>query len=201
MRDGQLTYVTGGEFAPLTLSAITARAANIRNIASRDRVYPSTLELDAVVFERGRLRLTGSADFLAAPHPGVLAQVALENIRLDYFRPVLTPYHLTVRRGVLSAWGNLEYSPAVKAAHLEAATLTGPDIEYAYVRGAAAKERQVARQAVRKAEESTNRPGLQLRVDRFRIADGPTPPTGSSSPAPTWCSPISATTSPRARPP
>jgi len=81
-------YVDAGPFKPLHLSRLNATAENIRNIRSKDRVYPSEVHLEGVVFDAGRLSLDGRADFLAEPHPGVLAAVRLDQIELDYFKPV-----------------------------------------------------------------------------------------------------------------
>ena len=78
VRDGDVTYLDDFAFEPLRLTGIQARAANIRNIDSRDREYPSELSIEARVFEKGRLAVRGSADFLARPVPGVSLAVELE---------------------------------------------------------------------------------------------------------------------------
>src|SRR5262249_55285979 len=57
--EGDLTYVDQGPFKPLHLTAIKLVAENVRNIKSPDRVYPSDLYLEAVVFDRGHVRLDG----------------------------------------------------------------------------------------------------------------------------------------------
>src|SRR5688572_16717764 len=73
VRDGEAVYVDPGPFKPLRLSDIQIRADNIRNIHSKARDYPSELELTAVVFEKGSLKIDGHADFLAEPHVGLKA--------------------------------------------------------------------------------------------------------------------------------
>ena len=77
VREGELTYIDSGPFKPLRLSRINLTAENIRNIRSKDRVYPSEVHLEGVVFNAGRLRLDGHADFLAEPHSGVQAALRL----------------------------------------------------------------------------------------------------------------------------
>jgi hypothetical protein len=171
IEDGALTYVDSTKFEPLRLSGVNAAARNVRNIESKDRVYPSTVVAEAVVFDRGRLQLDGTADFLAEPYLGVLAKVALEEIELKYFQPILARYHLNLRAGVLSASGDVEYGPKVAALHVENATLSGADVEYVFV-GKAGKEKTVAKTVAREAEQAANRPDTQLRVDRFQVADG-----------------------------
>ncbi|HET9491355.1 MAG TPA: DUF748 domain-containing protein [Methylomirabilota bacterium] len=172
IRDGQLTYVDQGPGEPLRLTAIDARATNIRNIRSPERVYPSELRLQAVVFDRGRLSLEGHADFLADPHPGVLAMVRLDEIELDYFRPVLARYHLALRQGRLAGVLDLEHSPALTAVHIHDAVLRGVEGDYVQTPPAAAKAKQAVQAAAREAEAATNRPDLQLRLDSLRVLDG-----------------------------
>jgi hypothetical protein len=70
IHEGDVTYVDQGPFKPLRLSRLNMSAENIRNIASKDRGYPSDIHLEGVVFDAGQLWLDGRADFLAAPHRG-----------------------------------------------------------------------------------------------------------------------------------
>jgi len=88
VRDGLLTYVDVGDLKPLRLSRVNLTADNIRNIKSKDRTYPSDLHVEAVVFDAGKLWLDGHADFLAEPYAGVQAALKLENIELEYFKPI-----------------------------------------------------------------------------------------------------------------
>ena len=173
IEDGQLTYVDQGPFKPLQLSAINAVITNVRNIRSQERVYPSELRLEAVAFEQGRLALEGHADFLADPHPGVLALATLEGIELDYFRPILARYHLALRKGQLaSARADLEYSPTLKAVHIHDAVLRDIEGDYIQTAPAPADTKQAVKTTAEQAEAATNDPGLQLRLDRLRLVNG-----------------------------
>jgi len=172
IREGQLTYVDQGPFKPLRLSTINARATNIRNISSRERVYPSELWLETVVFDSGRLALEGHADFLADPHPGVLAVVKLDGIELDYFRPILARYHLALRKGQLGAVADLEYSPALKAVHIHHVVLRDVEGEYVQTPPTATQATRGIEATARQAEAATNRPDLHLRLDRLRLVNG-----------------------------
>src|SRR6266545_1132683 len=95
--------VDHGPFKPLHLSRLNVTAENIRNIRSKDRVYPSDGHVESVVFGSGRLWLRGQADFLAEPHPGLLARFQLDRIELDYFKPLANRANLSVRNGTLTA--------------------------------------------------------------------------------------------------
>jgi uncharacterized protein involved in outer membrane biogenesis len=59
IEDGDITYAEEGPLKPLHISNLSFRAANIRNVHSRDRTYPSELRLDATVQDSARLRLAG----------------------------------------------------------------------------------------------------------------------------------------------
>jgi hypothetical protein len=157
IRDGRLTYVDGGLARPLRLSQVTLSATNMRNIRSRDRVYPAELRADAVVFGSGRLSITGQANFLAEPYPGVLALIRLGGLQLDYFRPLLAREHVSLRGGTLSAVADIEYAPTLKAVHLHHAVVRG--VEGDYVRSAAAP----------REPRALTPPDLQLRIDRLHV--------------------------------
>ena len=105
IHNGEATYVDPGPFKPLKITNIEVRAENIRNVHSRERDYPSSLRLDAVVFESGKLTIDGHADFLAEPHLGVKANVGLAEIPLDYFKPITDRYNVSVSGGILTAEG------------------------------------------------------------------------------------------------
>jgi hypothetical protein len=172
VRDGDVTYVDQGPFKPLHLSRIKLMATNIRNIESPDRVYPSTIRLSAVVFDNGTLEVDGHADFLDDPHPGILARLELDQIELDYFKPVINRVNLTVRKGVLATAGTVEYAPSIKSLHLEKVLVRGPEIEYFHTPQTAAAESQRAQATVSAAKQTSNAPGVKLQVDRVEIVNG-----------------------------
>ena len=171
--DGRVTYVDEGPFEPLEVSRINLKAENIRNIRSKDRTYPSDLHLDAVVFQNGRVALDGHADFLAVPIPGVQGDVKLENVALDYFKPVLNRGFVAIQGGILSAAGAFEYGPTVRIADLKEATVSGMKIEYVQTPQAAAEKipEKAARKTVEAAKEANNAPDLLLRAGRVDLVD------------------------------
>jgi len=169
LHDGQVTYEDQGPFKPLTLTAINVVATNIRNVRSRDRVYPSEIRGELTVFETGHLRLDGHADFMAVPYPGVLAVVELKQIELDYLKPILARYNVDLRRGTLSAKADLEYSPNMKAAHLHEAVLSNFDGDYVQQAKGEAPVKRAAETTAREAEAVSNAPGLEIKADRLQI--------------------------------
>src|SRR5262245_50243307 len=64
--DADLTYLDeSNPERPLRFQHVNVYASNIRNVHSRDQHYPSTLFLDGTLFDSGRIRVDGHADFLA----------------------------------------------------------------------------------------------------------------------------------------
>ena len=172
IEDGSVTYVDDGPFAPLKLTGVNARAGNIRNIASKAGEYPSDVFVEATVFDSGKVKLEGNADFLAEPNPAVKAAVVFDNITLDYFQPITRRYHLTVRKGVLTGRGDFEFAPAIRAVNLAELTLSNANIDYVFTPQPAAPEKKVATQAVKTAVAVSNDPGVRFTVGVLRISDG-----------------------------
>ena len=170
VRQGDLTYVDSGPFKPLHLSRLNLTAENIRNIRSKDSVYPSEVHLEGVVFDAGRLRLDGHADFLAQPHPGVQAALRLEQIELDYFRPITNRYNLSVTRGTLSLAGDIEYAPDVTRLVLERVLVKGAHLEYVHTLATAPVEQARAQSTIQAAKQATKEPSVELRIDRLDVA-------------------------------
>ncbi len=167
--DGQVTYVDEGPFKPLTLRRVNVVAENIRNLHSRDRVYPSDLRVDALVFDAGRLAIDGNADFLAEPQLGVKAAVVLEGIELDYFRPLTNRQNVSVQRGTLAAKGRVEYASTIKMVDLEEAVIKGVRIDYVHTPQKAGVTRAAAVKTERTTRQAANRSDLILRIRDFRV--------------------------------
>lgn len=173
VRDGSLTYLDAGPFKPLRLSRVNASAENIRNIKSRDRVYPSDVHVEAVVFEKGEVWLDGRADFLAEPHAGIQAALRLDRIELDYFQPIIQRYNLSVTRGTLSLTGNVEYAPTITQLILDRVGVQGVVAEYIHTPRTADIEKERAQRSLEVAKRVANKPDLDLRIGRLDV-------TGSS---------------------
>lgn len=167
--DGQVTYVDDTRFEPLRLSRIDVTAENIRNIRSKDRVYPSDLRADAVVFDRGKLVIDGNADFLAEPHLAVKGVVELTDIPLDPFRQLTNRVNVVVQGGTLSARGRVEYGPTIKLAELERATIADVRVDYVQTKKNAGTTTKAAAATERTAAAATRRDDVIVRINDFRV--------------------------------
>jgi hypothetical protein len=167
---GEITYRPEGNFQPLHLRDVNLRAANIRNIRSREREYPSELHLEAVVFENGRLRADGNADFLAEPHAGIDSEIEIDRIPLAYLTGVIHDY-AHIRKGALSAKGEIEYAPRIQRVELDKVAVVGADADYVLTHKNQETSEQLREGAIQGAKDVSNDPTLQLRAKRVHFAD------------------------------
>lgn len=166
--EGDITYVDQGPFKPLHVSRINLGAENIRNIASKGQTYPSPIHLEAVAFDVGTVWLDGRADFLAEPHVGVQAALRLDQVALDYFKPITNRYNLAVRNGSLSLAGSVEYGPKITRLILERVLVEGVALEYLHLPHTAEAEKARAQQTAQAAREAT-RTSTELRIERLEV--------------------------------
>jgi hypothetical protein len=170
IRNGDVTYNDKGPFKPLHVSKLNFVTENIRNVKSEEGTYPSPIQAEGVVFDTGKIRLDGNADFLAEPHVALKINLQLENITLDYFKPITERYQLSVRKGVISTDGSLEYAADATKILINNATLRSLDADYIHVAPEAPTEK-VAKEVGKTARASSNEPTLEVKVDRLNISD------------------------------
>jgi hypothetical protein len=168
--DGQIEFKPDGEFKPLQMREVDILATNIRNIRSRDRVYPSELHADAVVFDNATLNIDGNADFLTKPHAGVKAEIEIGKLPLSYLTGVVHDY-ATIRKGTLSGKGVIEYAPKIKRVDLEDVAVNGADADYILTKANQAESEKMRVKTIQKAKEVSNDPGVQLRAKRLRMSE------------------------------
>jgi hypothetical protein len=165
----EITYQDQGPFKPLHLRNFNFLATNIRNVKSKDRVYPSEFQLETAAFDSGHVRIDGGADFLAEPNPTFKGQAVLEHIELDYFKPITNRYNVTVDKGALSASGEFEYGAQVRTVELQEATIEGVRIDYIHTAQTAGTESARVAQAGQAAKAATNAPDLLIKIGHLRI--------------------------------
>jgi hypothetical protein len=169
--DAEVTYVDEAPFEPLHLYQVNLRADNIRNVQSQMGEYPSRIQMEAVIFNLGKLWLEGHADFLAVPHIAFKAEVGLEQVELAYIKPLGRRYNVVLRGGTLSGAGGIEYTPSLKVAHLRTATIRGLRMDYIHFGTTANSDPGRAGQVARAAQEVSNHPALMLRADEVSIVE------------------------------
>jgi hypothetical protein len=168
IHDGKITYIDEDPKKPLYLSRLNLKAENIRNVRLPDKVYPSSFHLETAIFGSGHGVIDGKANFLAVPYPGFDARLTLEKVPLDNFKPLVARTNLSLRNGLLSASGDIEYAPQIKKAHLEELTVEGMEIEYIHTAATAAAEKRRAEMVV-KAARVVDKSAIEYRIDRARF--------------------------------
>ncbi len=169
VRDADITYQDQGPFKPLRVQNFNFIATNIRNVRSKERVYPSEYQVDATVFDTGHVHADGRADFLAAPSPTFIGNVAFERIGLDYFKPISNRYNVSVDKGVLSAAGEVEFASKVRRLELREATIDGVNVNYVHTTQTAVAEQARVSGAVEAAQAAGNAPDLLVKIARLRV--------------------------------
>ena len=170
VKKGEVTYVDPAQpFKPLRMTRLDAVAENIRNVKSRDNELPSPLSLTAVVFDQGRLQVEGRADFLAEPYPGIAGHITLQRMQVDYFEPVARRYNADLKGGLLAVSGDFEFTPAHASAVLHNVTVEGVHVEYVHRAETARTERQTGATAAQTGKQVTNRPDLDLAIERLDL--------------------------------
>jgi hypothetical protein len=164
IHDGVIAYVGEDREHPLVLESFEALIENIRNVASPEATYPSTLEATAMVFGQGPARLTGRADFLAKPHAATVGEFNFERVPLDQLQPIIQSYQVTVRSGTLSAHGNLEYTPKVQRVEVEEAVIDGVRIDYV-------SDPELTARAVEAVTEAKRNPDTIIEVGTLELVD------------------------------
>ena len=170
VEDGELVYIDQDPERPLHLGEVSLQAENIRNVRSPEGKYPSRFSFESKVFETGRARVSGSADFLAEPHPGIEAELTVEQVELEYFQPVLARYNLWVSGGVFSATGQAEYSPTTRVFHLTQVEAGNLRADYVHAAETAQREEQRLETAREVAGEVINEPETLLRIDELHVS-------------------------------
>lgn len=169
IRNATLTYVDDDTEHPLVLRQTNFLATNVRNIESPDRAYPSPIHLDAVVFDGGRLRVDGAANFLAVPQPGIKAEVEVSKVPLRHLKPVTQHANVYVTGGTLAALGEVEFAPKIEQAHLHRVTVDDVTVDYVHSPETAAAEAEHVDKTERTAGEVTDKPGVLLAVDQVVV--------------------------------
>jgi len=167
--DGDVTYVESGQTRPLRLTKLQVVVNDVRNVRSAEGEYPSPLELEAIVFDRGRLKVDGHADFLLEPYAGVKGHLDIVDVPLDYFAPMFARANLFVSKGSLTGKGDLEYSPKIATVYLETLRVDGLAAEYHYKRAGAPAQKAAVKKGAQAAQRVTNAPDIVLQAEEIRV--------------------------------
>jgi hypothetical protein len=157
---------------PLRIRHMNVYASNIRNVHSSGQHYPSDFSLEAILFESGKLRLDGRADFLAEPYAAVKGDAVIDGVGLGALIPVTARYNVQLSGGTMSGEGFVEYSPSVKTVNLKRLTIDGLHVDYVHAVQTERAEAQRAKATVETAQSINENEDAFVRVDRITITGG-----------------------------
>ncbi len=170
LNDGSFTYIDQDPTRPLKVTHLFFRANNIRNIRSADRVYPSPVHAEGIVFDTGRAEIDGHANFLAQPYLGFNTLFSFESVPLDYFRPMLSRHsNLEIHNGFLTTHGQVEFAPTVKTARIEDLLIDRVRLDYIHTASTAPVEAKRAQKVGEEVRKASDKPGMHIRLDQFEI--------------------------------
>lgn len=169
IKEADITYSQSTQTKPLHVSHANFHAGNIRNLRSKEDEYPSTVHLDAVVFETGHLTVDGRADFLAEPFMGLKVDIHVENMSLMDWLPVTAQRQIHLTQGHLSMKGRVEFSPRKEFVECEQLMLRDVKLDFVHSARTRQTEKETGQKVAESADEAVNHPILLLRVTRGTI--------------------------------
>lgn len=89
---------------------------------------------------------------------------------LEYFTPITERQNISVRKGTLSAKGDMEFAPKNTEIHLTAIELNGLDADYSHRLETAAKKQERVQKATTAAKEVSNAATSKIRIDVLKIS-------------------------------
>jgi hypothetical protein len=172
VRHGEITYDDGSDFAPIHATDVHLLTQNIRNVSSHAGTYPSPLRFDAVVFDTGKARFDGEADYLAKPQAALRGDFSLASVPLSPFTPIARRYAIEMEGGKLSVDGHME--SAAKSSKVDLAKVSIDGIKANFVKEGTAGERggSVAKKAAHGATEPKSAPSTIVNLEQLHLSNG-----------------------------
>ena len=164
--DGDVTYIEPGPNEPVRLTHVFVTAENIRNVRSREGTYPSPVHLSAWLQDTARLQADGDVDFLAVPHTALKADFQMRDLDMRNVASAAKHAGAEIRRGKVSAWGQVEYGPKRNALDLTDVRVSGADVTYVKQ---TPEQASLSDAATIGAAKVTQQPAAEVRAERIVI--------------------------------
>lgn len=129
---------------PLELTNLKLNLDNIQNIRSKDGEYPSGIHFEGSIHQSGLVSISGKANFLATPFPGVSVDFDVNNVQLNPFIPLASLFNVEIHSGTLKGRGHVEYAPWINILQIAMLEMENPHINYVETRSP--KKAQKAKQ-------------------------------------------------------
>lgn len=166
--NGTLTYIDDRQH-PLELKRLDLLATNIRNVTTGEQ-NPSTLWLDAILFDDGKVRLDGRADFLASPVT-YDADLSVASVPLEKLGPITQQANIQMSGGVLTAEGHTEATAKEQNVRLKELRIDKVKVEYLHSAATEKAEAERLEKAKAATEEIARKQDFFVFVDHLAIRD------------------------------
>ncbi len=167
--EGDLVYVEAGATKPLHLSHLNLDSDNIRSIQAPNNPYPSWFRASMTIFDRGKMSLQGSANYLMKPFPGMETRYTVTDVPMDALTTASRHINVAILGGIFSSDGFIEYSPRVTNVDVHNVSIDAINATYSHLpetTKAEAKRINVAGKAV---EKETNRRAVNIHIRELEI--------------------------------
>jgi hypothetical protein len=172
IQNGSLLYLSSDIAAkPIQLTGIFMIADNVRNITAAKGAFPSPVMLEGILFDTGKVRFKGEADFLREPYAAARGEIHVEHVPLERLDALARNLQLETVGGLLSVNGSVEYTPEAQTAHLTDVLLENLRVDYVTSSATKAVEIKHAKEAVKLARVVSNAPELLLQIDTLKLTD------------------------------
>jgi hypothetical protein len=174
IEDSAFSFSDQADHPPLELSNLQVRVENIQNVRSQEGEYPSTVHVEGSIHPSGLLSLSGKANFLAEPFPGISLDFDMQDIELKPFIPVSSLLNVKIHSGTLNGRGHVEYAPWVNSAQIATLEVENPHIDYV-VKGSQEKSKHPEKPAPQpqdRNESKNSKDQFKVLVDSASVKKG-----------------------------
>ncbi|GJL68241.1 MAG: hypothetical protein NPIRA06_08760 [Nitrospirales bacterium] len=130
IEDSVISYREQADDPPLELKNLQLKVENIQNVRSPDGEYPSGIHVEGSIPQSGFVSISGKANFLAQPFPGVSVDFDVNNVQLKPFLPLSSLLNMEIHSGTLNGRGHLEYAPWTNMIQIAMLEIENPHINY-----------------------------------------------------------------------
>lgn len=170
VNNGHLTYDEGKAASePLRIDRIDVEVQNITNRPEENQEYPSQVRMNAQFQDQSQMGLEGRANLLAIPVPRIEADVKVDRLQLENLLPIVGPYNVQCRAGVLDINGRMKYSKESTEVAIKELRLQDAKIDYVHSAATKPKEAQHAKKVAQKAKEVHQDPTVRVKVEHGKV--------------------------------
>ena len=169
IHDGDVVYIDAVNAKPLHVANLDFMTDNIRNISEPNNVYPSHFSGSMTMFDSGKVKVDGRANYLMKPSPGLLVNYVIQGVPLNAVTPASQHVNTIIDGGTLSSDGSVEYSPFITNVKVHQATIDTVDVTYVHTPQTQTAEKQRVTEVGKTIQKENNRPAVNVDVQALNI--------------------------------